>query len=443
MIHVASTTLDKQLIEDLLAKVEESDQSQNGWLTIPKVPVTLRNIQDFPKWIEPSVISIGPYYHGHDNLQEGEKLKPLWAKRFIDDSNQRVRCLYQKIERKIRELRNCYDNQAISEYNDKQLATMFVLDGCFLLHFIRSFCSNKEGGLNGSNFTNHHIAYIQQDLFLLENQLPFQVLKLLFQDAQFQDSNSIEELIKDFVTSKIIMSRGKSGIKLKDEENVPFHLLDLLRGVLLGKLKNISKQLVVVSEPQQQMQEVDEKGNPQETNKKHIQLSPTLMATGIQFRRSKTGELRDVSFTSYGMIGYLNLPLLAIDRSSVPRLWNLIAYEMCPNMTSDSGVTSYVSFLDSLHDNSEDVKELEFTRVLQNFFGGNEEVAQFFNSISVNWAVRDFSAYYYVPSDTRAHVRRHNSNRTPWTIIALVAAILVLFLTDVQTYFTVFPRSTW
>ncbi|RVW92219.1 hypothetical protein CK203_027131 [Vitis vinifera] len=100
-------------IEDLLAKVEESAQSQNGWLTIPKVPVTLRNILDFPKWIEPSVISIGPYYHDHDNLQEGEKLKPLWAK------------------------------------------------------------SNKEGGLNGSNFTNHHIAYIQQDLFLLENQLPF------------------------------------------------------------------------------------------------------------------------------------------------------------------------------------------------------------------------------------------------------------------------------
>ena len=114
-------------------------------------------------------------------------------------------------------------------------------------------------------------------------------------------------------------------------------------------------------------------------------------------------------------------------------------------MTTDSGVTSYVSFLDSLLDNPEDVKELESTRVLQNFFGGNEEVAQFFNSISVNLAVRDFSAYYYATADIRAHVRRHNSNRTyiwmiqlldtyftsHWTIIALVAAILVRFLTDV------------
>ena len=217
--------------------------------------------------------------------------------------------------------------------------------------------------------------------------------------------------------------------KLVAEEEKPTHLLDLLRRKLLGK------------------QRTARTGNDGSFLYGNVKA---LMATGIRFRRSKTGELRDVSFTSHGMIGYLNLPLLAIDRSSVPRLWNLMAYEVCPNMTTDSGVTSYVSFLDSLLDNSEDVKALESTRVLQNFFGGNEEVAQFFNSISVNLAVRDFSAYYYATADIRAHVRRHNSNRTyiwmiqlldtyftsPWTITVLVAAILVLFLTDVQTYFS-------
>ena len=479
-------------IDDLVAKLEESAQSQNGWLTIPKVPVTLRNILDFPKWIEPSVISIGPYYHDHDNLQEGEKLKPLWAKRFIDDSNQGVRCLYQKIERKIRELRNCYDSQAILKYNDKQLATMFVLDGCFLLHFIRSFCSNKEGGLNGSNFTNHHIAYIQQDLFLLENQLPFQVLKLLFQDAQFQDSNSMEELIKEFVTSKIIMSRGKLGRKLKDEGKEPFHLLDLLRGVLLGKLKNISKppvvvselQQVVVSEPQQQMQEVDEKGNSQETNKKQIQLSSNrgilgstrtsnkeeherclwhsyrnvqeLMAVGIHFKPSETSFLTDISFTSYfGITGCLKLPPVTIDRSTMIIFLNLIAQESSSNL-NDFGVISYLCFLDSLMDHWDDVQELQADRVLHNFVGDQKEVAQFFNHVCGK-LLPDVNSYKDVTLQIEKHVERHYNSKlrmlliqckhtyfsSPWSVIALVGALLGLFLTAVEAYTSVFLQSNY
>ena len=59
---------------------------------------------------------------------------------------------------------------------------MFFLAGVF--YYISS--AAEEGGLNGWNFTNHQIACIKQDLFLLENQLPFHVLRLLFRDADFR-----------------------------------------------------------------------------------------------------------------------------------------------------------------------------------------------------------------------------------------------------------------
>ena len=49
-------------------------------------------------------------------------------------------------------------------------------------------------------------------------------------------------MIKGFITSMTTMARGKSGTKLDVNESEPSHLLDLLRGVLLGKLKSIGKQ---------------------------------------------------------------------------------------------------------------------------------------------------------------------------------------------------------
>ena len=104
------------------------------------VPAALRNSHPkLQKWNIPSVISIGPYHYGEDRLQEAQKLKFGHAMKFIEESNQDKDALYLKIKNKTPKLRECYcyHNKAISNSTDQKLATIFLLDGCFLLHFIK------------------------------------------------------------------------------------------------------------------------------------------------------------------------------------------------------------------------------------------------------------------------------------------------------------------
>ncbi|WJZ93843.1 hypothetical protein VitviT2T_012748 [Vitis vinifera] len=223
------------------ASSERNNSFQSGSLRIPRVPVTLRYILNYPRWIKPNVISIGPYYYGDKYLQEVQKLKYQHAENFIRESQQQINELYQKIENEIDDLAMCYDSyQATSEDDKKKLATIFLLDGCFLLRFI--YYSNKEDGINALNFTNHDVTYIRQDLFLLENQLPYQVLKLLFEHANFEAESkdfSMEEMIKDFVISHIPLPRGKSERETSERGKIdePCHLLHLLQRAVLGQLE--------------------------------------------------------------------------------------------------------------------------------------------------------------------------------------------------------------
>ena len=158
----SSHSSDEQInaIEKMFAKVEERMSYQNGRLiTIPKIPPALGYILGSQRFV-PKLIAIGPYHSRQQPSTEDHKR--LWAKRFILDSKQQVKVLYLKIERKIQELRNCYDEEAIPGYDNKELTRMFLLDGCALLHLIRCFCcTSKEDGLIDSNLKIHRIAYIQ------------------------------------------------------------------------------------------------------------------------------------------------------------------------------------------------------------------------------------------------------------------------------------------
>ena len=77
-----------------LRTAEESTRSQSQWPRIPKVPQMLRGTQDFKKFYEPRLISIGPYHHGKPYLHAGEIIKRLCARKFLGDSEQDIDALY-------------------------------------------------------------------------------------------------------------------------------------------------------------------------------------------------------------------------------------------------------------------------------------------------------------------------------------------------------------
>ncbi|XP_034707721.1 uncharacterized protein LOC117930993 [Vitis riparia] len=231
-----------------LKNEEESTQSQSTrWPRIPKVPQMLRGTQDFEKFYEPSVISIGPYHHGKPHLHPGEMIKLLCNQKFLNESH--IRALYRKIESNIEAVKKCYDWSSRNEYDNEELAWMMLMDGCFLLQFIRR--KEDDSKVDMSNvLRNHQINFVEQDLFLLENQLPFGVLKLIFdEEAKFHGVSTMEETIEKFFTPN-------NGRQLEPEDKEPSHLLDLLRSALLGRFKMIRG-----SQPEQE-QEAEKKGEP-------------------------------------------------------------------------------------------------------------------------------------------------------------------------------------
>ncbi|WJZ93848.1 hypothetical protein VitviT2T_012752 [Vitis vinifera] len=409
---------------------------------IPKVPDTLRNSQNIRllPWIQPSVVSIGPYYY-NKNLRKAQKLKSVHAEKFIRESNQEKYDLYRKIKTKTPQLRKCYDNPQISEYDDNQLATMFLLDGCFLLHFINF--SSKEDGFSNFDFTNHEIAYIKQDLFLLENQLPYEVLELLLKDAE--NSIPMKGKINDFVASHVPFPRGISVEEDNQQPCQPCHLLHYLQGVILNKPETSSPR-------QKQDKECKRRRIPKWPSCKNVQ---ELRKVGIHFKPSPTSYLTDISFKSHSCTsGCLKLPIISMNTSTMIIFLNLVAFESSntsETTTNNVGIISYLCFLDSLIDRWDDVKELQAAGILRNFAGEQIEVAQFFNNVCSK-LVPNLSPYYDVIIQIDNHVKRHDNSRwrkgyiqfkqkyfsSPWSFIALIGAIIGLTLTGIQAYTSVF-----
>ncbi|KAL6324731.1 hypothetical protein AAG906_017071 [Vitis piasezkii] len=424
---------------------EERTQSQTQWPRIPKVPLILRGNLDFKKFYEPRVISFGPYHHGKSHLSPGEMIKPQCAQEFLADSNQKIEDLYKKIKSKIEKVRNCYDWSSTKEYDDEKLAWMMLLDGCFLLHLIHCVVSRKESQLRGLNVKDRFITSEDPDLFLLENQLPFGVLKLISKRA----SLPMEDMIKQFVTN----TKGStSEIQLEGHS----HLLDLLRSALLGRFKMIGR-----SQPEQK-QQPEKKGKSSSSSqgrygwfcvpfKKGKQLDNwqsfrhfrELKAAAIDLQPRGTSFLTDVSFHSYCFYGYLNLAPIIIDGTTKPMFLNIVAYEMCLDGPDDHGFTSYICFLNNLIDHADDVKELRSKRILYNGLGSDEEVVQTFNEIYADWV--DLGAYEEVRTSIQKHCDRkvntwiaqalHDHFSFPWIITDFIGAVLMLFLYGVQTYY--------
>ena len=141
----------------------------------------LRGHKHYKKYCEPRVVSLGPIHHGKPKYQLTEEYKLMLADKFIGKTGRTVEELYGIIEDNIKELREYYDEKVTQKYSDEDLAWMLFVDGCATLHFIHSFVKGK---VKDVKIKNDQVAFVQQDLFLLENQLPYQLLDYLMKKSK-------------------------------------------------------------------------------------------------------------------------------------------------------------------------------------------------------------------------------------------------------------------
>jgi hypothetical protein len=264
--------------------------------------------------------------------------------------------------------------------------------------------------------SSHDAVLVTKDLFLLENQLPFSVLKSLM---SFRYKNSDQgggegmKLFADFFKHiraipprrescrdkisiffcKLVPKSLSSLSGLSGDQHEPAHLLEFFHMQFVGRQINLSDHTSQTSWQEDDTRTIWYRYYPAEE----------LRDIGIHFKPSKTSHFTDVQFKPTWLAGRLYIPPLSIDDSTKSLLLNLVAYEATLD-TSKDWITSYVCFMDSLIDHPEDVKELRSQGILLTTLGSDKQVAELFNEIANNIVPNPY-AFIKVKSAIESHYK--------------------------------------
>ncbi|XP_062076507.1 UPF0481 protein At3g47200-like [Humulus lupulus] len=469
---------DKELIKDIdkqlkIGEDEDNTRSQSRTTKIQKVPKIIKTRKIYKvDYIKPKVIAIGPIYANDEKLNN-IVVKHRLAARFIKDSGKSGYELLDKFKQQIEtdddKLEDLFESKIVGDLNDElkdnKLIRMLFLDGCSVLQFIDSYVNNDIKESDG--ISNGKADQILHDLFLMENQIPFKVLLILMRLSEKELELAILNLYH-FVSMNIMaptiyskqrldqkrkyLSQKKDKKQVFGDNNMPVHLLDLLRSELLFDDDRTEMAEELSSATKEEKKEGGDRAELFSTYyKRSFRNVEDLKEAGIKLKPDYSSGLRSVSFSSrFHVFGQLKLPPLIVDESTPQKLLNLVAYEMCPgNNKKNYAVTSYLRLLDSLIDSEEDVKHLRSAHILRNNLSSDKEVADLFNNIGSSLVPHD--AYLDVKKDIQKHYERKLVNwkaqfyrehcRNPWTILAVLAAKTALILTGIQTYYSVHPKK--
>ncbi|KAF2294085.1 hypothetical protein GH714_007404 [Hevea brasiliensis] len=285
-----------------------------------------------------------------------------------------------------------------------------------LLHFLKRF---DHYASNDPVFSEHGMlnlmTHIARDMLKLENQLPMYVLYKLADAETVQSKELVNRLIFSFFFPK----RNFSPL------GEHLHILDAYRKSLLDGCTSQT-----------------------DTDRKYegsiTQSATDLDESGIQFQKSKTTSIEDISFQG----GVLKLPFAVVDDAFESTFLNLLAFERL-HAGVGSEVTSYIYFMDSIIFQKSDVALLQSRGLIENAIGSDSAVAQVFHLLAKGTALDPKSSLREVVKKIDEHcqkpwnqlrsylVHTYVHNRCP--ILSLTAAIIFFALTSSQTFYTIFP----
>ncbi|XP_050142253.1 UPF0481 protein At3g47200-like [Malus sylvestris] len=391
---------------------------------IYRVPERLRCVKE--KAYTPQVVSIGPIHHGNKGLEDMEEHKTRYLQYFLRRSKVSLEDYVKKIKGKEAELRGCYAH-TIELCTDK-FVRIILVDAAFIIELLLRYCSIIQPDSNDRIFHKPClIKDIAPDMLLLENQLPFFILKDLFATGEVPTTNlSVLELSYRFCKQSTSLHVDKDKLKsilCFDPCFTVKHFVDLIGTLHLPAA-------------------VKDSENRGRLESLAIPSMTKLHQAGVKFEVSSSKNLFDICFQD----GTLEIPKLEIDDCTEQELRNLIAFEQCHfdrNYFSD-----YISLMDDLVNTSHDVELLVKNGIVENLLGDNNEVSTLINSLG-NGVLVDKEEFYFATlskalnkyygkswNKSKAELRQKYFE-TPWKTISVIAATCIIILTLIQTVWTV------
>ncbi|XP_043818103.1 UPF0481 protein At3g47200-like isoform X2 [Manihot esculenta] len=394
--------------------------------SIFRVPKSLVKIH--PEAFQPQIVSIGPYHHGAKHLEMIQQHK----RRFLGAVLARTQAFgvglddfYKIIAIDEKKIRECY-SESTDAYNSRQLIEMLILDGLFIIELLCRVGKLFHDDPDDPIFKSQWIYYsISRDLLRLENQIPFFVLRNLFERSIPADSRkglSLTELVLSFFQHSMPEHHRKVQERFKD--NLEWkHVLDFLRSTFIPS----SQEEASKSEDLRLVQPVEK-----------------LLASGIKFEQSSTASesFLDIKFKPRGV---LEIPRLVTDDFISSFLLNCVAFEQCFKLHS-THFTSYVIFMGCLINTASDAGYLRDHGIIENYFGTDDEVVKYFNEVGkdVLFSVKrsylakvfeEVNKYYKNTWHVRWAEFKYTYFGSPWIFISALAAFILLLLTFFQSFF--------
>lgn len=349
--------------ENLVFSIREKMENVSLSHCICRIPDKLFNHNE-EKYTIPALVSIGPLHHGEEKFafMDGQK----WY--YLNTLLSRTPHMEAKLDAcviRLRELerkaRKCYGENVPLESNE--FIEMMLLDGAFIIElFLKLFVTSLRR--RGDIIFNTHEMFIRlrSDLILLENQIPFFILRELFFLVPIpkQCSLSLTELALHFFRS---MVSGDIQILQKRFGQDICHLLDLVHQSYLPTFPKVQH-------------------SEAETN---LHCATKVKALGVHIKKFNNDKLLNINFDD----GVLQVPPLNFNDHTEILLRNFIAMEHCKQNCSKH-VTSYVYLVRHLMQSKEDAGLLCQRRI---FTGLEEEnIVSIFTRIHVEIDVEEF--YY-------------------------------------------------
>jgi Plant protein of unknown function len=418
-----------------------------GPFTIFRVPANIREANK--SLYQPRMVSIGPYYYylRKDRLRAMEDQKWRLLRSFLcRNSELRVEtCIkaVRSIEKSVR--------QSYSEYialGQDEFVQMLLLDGCFVLELFFKWLNEDPDVLFKEGWGP---TTILSDLLLFENQIPFSVIEKLYDMVLTGEAENNRDTFLSLL-AKFLMDEEPSHTSPVSWPEKIHHLLDLYHQFLVepGLSQEETKHDPAVLPLWKQRlvhwitPRPDQRGAKRPL--RQIPCAIELHEAGVKFRKKQSPKNSfDVKFGR----GILEIPPLQIDSNKKALLTNLVALEKHKTW-GDQTVTSYVALMDSLINTKEDVALLQHAGVIHNMLSSHQEAAVFFNRLGDGTSFDSMNHHYaklfrhvqlYYDSNWNKSWARliHDYFNSPWAIISVIAAIILLALSALQTFYTVYP----
>jgi hypothetical protein len=401
---------DRVLANDIIQMLESLEPPLSHGYCIYRVPHDLRKLNE--KAYTPKYISIGPFHNGDKRLETMEKLKVRHLKIFVEKAAQNVEKLVSTIRGREGDVRRCYAET--SRLSSDDYVKMILLDASFIIVFFLILF--KPGEWECEDELVILTSRLKHDMSLLENQLPFFVIKELYNLAFASHSN-----YPSFTQLAFRYFKRYNTQNMSPDLNFEIkHFVDLLRTLFL---------------PQQHSLPQRNRGE----RVVHLYTASQLHEAGVKFKASSSKCLFDLKFTN----GMLEIPCFQLGNSKECFFRNIAALEQF-HYRSNRYVTDYIHILDFLINTTKDVDLLVRKRILVHTLGDSNAVATMVNNLNKDTLFlntnseyfrlcKDLNTFYEDPWHNRKATLRRDYFSNPWKTTATIVAIILLVLTLTQT----------